>query len=114
VSVSEPDLCNDDPSRKLMRQIMGAFHEYEKQMIVVKLRGARQRTKTKHARCEGRKPYGYYPGEVEILERMKELSASGIAATDVAATLRAEGRKTRNGGAWLQPTVSKILKRENR
>lgn len=111
VSVAEPDLCHDDPSRKLMRQIMGAFHEYEKQMIVVKLRGARQRTKTKRGRCEGRKPYGHYPGETETLERMKELSASGMTATDIAATLRAEGRKTRNGGDWLQPTVSKILNR---
>jgi DNA invertase Pin-like site-specific DNA recombinase len=112
VSVAEPDLCNDDPSRKLMRQIMGAFHEYEKQMIVVKLRGARQRTKTKRGRCEGRKPYGHYPGEGEILERMKELSASGMTATEIAATLRAEGHKTRNGGDWLQPTVSKILNRD--
>ena len=113
VSVTEPDLCSDDPSRKLMRQIMGAFHEYEKQMIVVKLRGARQRTKTKRGRCEGRKPFGHYPGESEILKRMKELSASGMTATDIAATLREEGRKTRNGGDWLQPTVSKILHREN-
>jgi DNA invertase Pin-like site-specific DNA recombinase len=112
VSVTEPDLCSDDPSRKLMRQIMGAFHEYEKQMIVVKLRGARQRTKTKRGRCEGRKPYGHYAGETETLNRMKELSASGMTATLVAATLRSEGRKTRNGGEWLQPTVSKILKRE--
>ncbi|HLG97425.1 MAG TPA: recombinase family protein [Bryobacteraceae bacterium] len=111
VSVTEPDLCSDDPSRKLMRQIMGAFHEYEKQMIVVKLRGARQRSKTKRGRCEGKKPFGYYPGETETLKRMKELSASGMTATDIAATLRVEGRKTRNGGDWLQPTVSKILNR---
>ena len=33
-------------------------------------------------------------------------------ATDIAATLRVEGRKNRNGGDWLQPTVSKILNRE--
>ncbi len=111
ISVTEPDLCSDDPSRKLMRQIMGAFHEYEKQMIVVKLRGARQRSKTKRGRCEGRKPFGHYPGETETLKRMKELSASGMTATDIAATLRVEGRKTRNGGDWLQPTVSKILNR---
>lgn len=113
VSVTEPDLCNDDPSRKLMRQIMGAFHEYEKQMIVVKLRGARQRTKTKHGRCEGRKPYGYYPGEAANLNRMKELHGSGMTATEIAAILRAERRKTRNGGDWLQPTVSKILSRQS-
>jgi DNA invertase Pin-like site-specific DNA recombinase len=112
ISVAEPDLCSDDPSRKCMRQIMGAFHEYEKQMIVVKLRGARQRTKAKRGRCEGRKPYGHYPGEADTLRRMKELNASGMTATDIAATLRAEGRKTRSGGEWLQPTVSKILNRE--
>jgi hypothetical protein len=43
---------------------------------------------------------------------MKQLSASGMTATAIAATLRAEGRKTRNAGDWLQPTVSKILNRE--
>ena len=111
VSVTEPDLCSDDPSRKLMRQIMGAFHEYEKQMIVVKLRGARQRTKTRHGRCEGRKPYGFYSGETETLKRMKELAKSGMTATGIASTLREEGLKTRNGGEWLQPTISKILNR---
>jgi DNA invertase Pin-like site-specific DNA recombinase len=111
VSVAEPDLCSDDPSRKLMRQIMGAFHEYEKQMIVVKLRGARQRTKIKSGSCEGRKPYGFYPGEAETLKRIEELGASGETATAIANRLKAEGRKTRSGGEWLQPTVSKIINR---
>jgi len=111
VSVAEPDLCSDDPSRKLMRQIMGAFHEYEKQMIVVKLRGARQRKKLNEGSCEGRKPYGSYPGESETLKRIQELHASGETATAIAGQLRAEGRKTRSGRDWLQPTVSKILKR---
>jgi DNA invertase Pin-like site-specific DNA recombinase len=43
VSVTEPDLCSDDPSRKLMRQVLGAFAEYEKDVLVLKLRGAKQR-----------------------------------------------------------------------
>jgi DNA invertase Pin-like site-specific DNA recombinase len=114
VSVAEPDLCSDDPSRKLMRQIMGAFHEYEKQMIVVKLRGARQRTKLKRGSCEGRKAFGFYPGEPETLRRIEELHASGETTTVIANRLRAEGRKTRSGGEWLQPTVSKILNRIER
>ncbi len=88
VSVNEPDLCSDDPSRILVRRIMGAFHEYEKQMIVIKLRGARQRTKTKQGRCEGRKAYGHYPGEADTLDRMKQLAASGMTATEIANTLR--------------------------
>ena len=32
-----------DPSRKMMRQIAGAFHEYEKARLVAKLRAARER-----------------------------------------------------------------------
>ena len=43
ISVTEPDLCVDDPSRKLMRQIFGAFAEYDRVMIVSKLKAARQR-----------------------------------------------------------------------
>jgi len=114
ISVAEPDLCSDDPSRKLMRQVMGSFHEYEKTMIVIKLRGARQRTKLKRGNCEGRKPYGFHPGEAGTLNRIKELDAAGMRATDIARTLNLEGRNTRNGGEWLQPTVSKILNRTTR
>src|SRR5215467_13512268 len=73
ISVAEPDLLQDDPTRKLMRQIMGAIAEYEKTMIVLKLRGARQRMKAKTGRCEGRKPYGFYEGEETALERMRVL-----------------------------------------
>lgn len=111
VSVTEPDLCSDDASRKLMRQIMGAFHEYEKQMIVVKLRAARQRAKAKRGRCEGQKPFGTVTGEAEALGRMFELQKAGMKATAIAEILNAEGHKTRSGRAWLQPTISKILNR---
>ena len=30
ISVNEPDLCSDDPSRVLMRQMLGAKFQYEK------------------------------------------------------------------------------------
>src|SRR5215469_10887493 len=70
VSVMEPDLLQDDPSRKLMRQIFGAIAEYEKTMIVLKLRGARQRARARDGRCEGAKPFGSRPGEAEVLERI--------------------------------------------
>ena len=32
-SLNEPDLCSTDPHRKLMRQIMGSFAEYERSLI---------------------------------------------------------------------------------
>jgi DNA invertase Pin-like site-specific DNA recombinase len=109
VSVGEPDLLQNDPSRKLMRQIFGAISEYEKTMIVLKLRGARVRQKAKTGRCEGAKPYGELPGEVEVIERMKALRATGMVFDRIAAALNAEGIRPRRGARWHGLTVNKIL-----
>jgi DNA invertase Pin-like site-specific DNA recombinase len=110
ISVAEPDLCSDDPSRKLMRQIFGAIAEYDKTMTVIKLRGARQRMRARTGRCEGEKPYGYLDGEQRIVKRMQELRGSGMAFDAVASTLNAEGVTTRYGKLWYGATVNKILK----
>ncbi len=111
ISVMEPDLCQDDPTRKLMRQIFGAIAEYEKTMIVIKLRGARQRKKARTGRCEGRKPYGFYPGEKKVIERMRGLRNEGLGFDRVAATLNKEGFRTRKGTLWHGFTVNRILSR---
>lgn len=110
-SATEPDLCGDEPGRKLIRQFMGALFEFERKITVLKLRGARQRVKAKRGRCEGRKPFGSSIAERETLERMIALDAASMTATEIAKTLNSEGRKTRSGREWLQPTVSKILNR---
>jgi len=110
VSVAEPDLCGNDPTRKLLRQVMGGVAEYEKTMIVSKLRGARERMKAKTGRCEGRKPYGYYEGEQETVDRMKALRAEGLPYEFVAGRLNAERRQTRTAGKqWFGATVRRIL-----
>jgi len=111
VSVTEPDLCSDDPSRTLMRQMMGAFAQYEKAMIVAKLRGARQRTKAKTGRCEGRKPYGSTLVEREVIELMFKLYDEGCGYTSVHHDLNRRGIKARDGGAWTAATVMRIMKR---
>jgi DNA invertase Pin-like site-specific DNA recombinase len=109
ISVAEPDLCSDDPSRKLVRQIFGAIAEYERAMIVFKLRGARQRIRAKEGRCEGRKPFGDRPGEQAIIERAKSLQSAGMTYSGIAETLNAEKLPTRAGGQWFPATVSRIL-----
>jgi DNA invertase Pin-like site-specific DNA recombinase len=110
ISTEEPDLSSDEPTRVLLRQFMGAVAQYEKTMIVLKLRGARQRIRAKHGKCEGRKPYGHHEGEQPILERMKALRASGLSVDNVAAALNAGGVQTRSGGLWYGATVNRILK----
>jgi DNA invertase Pin-like site-specific DNA recombinase len=109
ISVAEPDLLKDDPSRKMMRHIFGAIAEYEKTMIVLKLRGARVRARAKEGRCEGRKPYGFYDGESATIERMKALRATGMGFDRIAAQLNAEGLNTRTGKRWHGLVVNRIL-----
>ena len=112
VSVAEPDLCQDDPTRKLMRQIFGAISEYEKTMIVIKLRGARQRKKARTGHCEGRKPYGHYPGEKSVVERMRALRKEGLGFDRLAVKLNEEGFRTRKGTPWHGFGVNRILSRK--
>jgi len=111
VSVMEPDLCKDDATRTLLRQMMGAIAQYEKAMIVLKLRGARQRAKAREGRCEGRKPYGFYPGEAAIVDRMKALRAEGLSFYKIAQTLNAEGVKPRSGERWHGRAIDRIIQR---
>jgi DNA invertase Pin-like site-specific DNA recombinase len=110
LSVMEPDLLQNDPTRILMRQVFGAIAQYEKAMIVAKLRGARQRMKAKTGRCEGRKPFGYYVSEDAILERMWTLKGDGLGFDRIAEALNAEGLKPRTGARWWGRTVNNILK----
>ena len=61
LTASGDDLtASDDPTRKMMRQIAGAFAEYEKARLVSKLRHARERVRHEKGKCEGRKPHGEY------------------------------------------------------
>ena len=110
-SVAEPDLCTTDPSRVLVRQMMGAFFQYEKATLVAKLKVARLRRKADKGRCEGRKGYGERPGEDKVIERAKTLRKSGLTWNKTAEQLNSEGLTTRYGGVWFGSTLLKILKR---
>lgn len=114
VSVAEPDLCSTDPTRVLLRQMMGAFAQYERTMIVLKLRGARQRARAKDpSRHEGRKPFGHRTGEAETIRRMRALRAEGLGYQAIGDKLTAEGCSPRFGKQWYASAVQKILRRSH-
>jgi len=102
-----------DPTRTLIRQIMGALAQWEKSMLVNKLRVARQRTKEKTGRCEGQKPYGEKVGEAANLLLMKEWAETGISCLNIAGMLNAAGEKSRSGNDWTPSAVRLILSRRN-
>lgn len=114
ISVYEPDLCSDDPTRVLMRQIMGAFAEYERKIIVTKLAVARQRMKKSTGRCEGKKPYGTYEGEFDVINAMFKFYNEGVGYSTqngVTRSLNEAGYRQRNGELWNANTVRRIMLR---
>lgn len=116
ISTTEPDLCSDDPSRVLIRQIFGALAQYDRAMIVLKLRGARQRMKSRTGKCEGRKSFGERPEEQHALGAILGMSEQGWKTEDMARYLNSfenrERYQTRSGKPWRSSVVRKILARE--
>ena len=109
ISVMEPDLCKDDPTRELFRTFMGGISQYDKKMIVAKLKAARQRKRLQTGRCEGRKPYGTRAGEQAAIVRIRELHASGLNYEAIARQLNADRIKTRMGRQWFPATIRRVL-----
>lgn len=109
-----------DPSRKLIRTILGAISEYDREMVTDRLEAARRAKAKAGGYAHGALPYGYrsergelVPDEHEqaALERMKALAAQGTSTRAIAEILTAEGRPTKRGGSWSSPVVSRILGR---
>lgn len=98
-----PDLMDNDPTRKLVRQVLGAIAEYEKQMIVLKLRAARERKRAKTGKCEGQKGY-----PIEFRKRLLTLTEN-LTLEQTAQTLNAEGSKTLKGHPWTAKAVGNAI-----
>ena len=120
LSTCEPDLCSNDPSRNFMRVIFTAIAQLEKELLVIKLRGARQRMRARDGKCEGRKGYGEhpkFPDEKEIVITMLALEEKGYKPDEIAQILNSDGvptRGTKHGKKpWHSSTVAKILKRHS-
>jgi len=113
ISAAEPDLCTDDPSRKLMRQIMGSIAEYDRAMIALKLNSGRARVKAATGRCGGVYPYGRHPRrpeEVERLEQILQWHKEGLNLVAITGLLEDRGIPSRLGRRWDPKTVSRILR----
>ena len=115
-NVTEDVQNENDPWKKFIIQIQNSVAELDKRLLVRKLRKARESKRAETGRCEGRKPFGYYPGEAEILKRMKQLyrkphGEKRLGFYQIATILNKEGRPTRKGTPWYGAQVSAILKR---
>lgn len=102
---------DSNPTAKLIRQILAAVAEFDRCIIVLKTRAARDRIRQQTGRCEGRKPYGTRDGEQLTLMSILQLAGEGKQSDEIAKWLNDCGSKTRYGKAWNAGTVWKIVER---
>ena len=116
-NITEDVQDENDPWKKFIVQIQNNIAELDKRLLVRKLRVAREAKKAKTGRCEGRKPYGYYPGEEETIKRIKQLNRKPhgeerMGCRAIARQLNKEGIATRSGVPWSNTQVKSILSRK--
>lgn len=104
-------LGNDEPTGKLIRQILGAVSEWEKCALVQKLRASRLRMRRSGQRCEGKKPYGHTPEEAKIVESILALRKEGKSFVAIGQELNAGGITSRSGKQWHPTQVQRVIQR---
>jgi DNA invertase Pin-like site-specific DNA recombinase len=114
VTAGGDDLTNTaDPARVMMRQVAGAFAQYEKARLVGKLKAARDRKSAEAGkRVEGQK--GFKVHKPEIYDALREIQAEQPGATlrQIADALAARGFVSRTGQVFAANQITRLLSRQ--
>ena len=111
----------DDPSRKMIRQVLGAVAEYERSMVVLRLRNGRRRKAQTGGYASGAPAFGFEARDGDLVEledeqvtvkRIWDLRASGASLRAICSILESEGHRSKRGSTSWQPmTVKRVLDR---
>lgn len=108
----------DDPSRKLIRQLIGAVNEYERAIIRLRLRNGKKAKAARGGYVGGVLPFGksnedrefvLVASEMAVIARAKALRAEGLSLPVICQRLTNEGHKPKHGGTWYPTTVARIV-----
>ena len=113
LTASGDDLtASEDPSRKMMRQIAGAFAEYETR-LVHKLRHARERKREEGGKCEGRKSHAELRPEVvaaaKRLRRASPLNGERRSLRKISEELQVAGFLNERGKPYNPRSIKAML-----
>lgn len=114
---------DNDPTRNLTRQILGAIAEYERALIVMRLRSGKLAKQVRGGYVGGKVPYGYrleddslieVTDEQEAITLMATMHADGASLRSIIADLDRRNIPPKSGKAWYPTTVRAIVSRQNR
>ena len=108
VACDSPQAFLDDgPTSILIRQILSAVSQFEKAMVVSKLRSGRLKARRLRGRCEGRKPPSVTMPTVVALA--VSLRAEGMSLQQIADALQLQGHLTQRGTPYTRSQVARFL-----
>ncbi len=128
LSVAEPDLDSTDPTRVLIRHLLGAVSQYEKGNIARRMTGGKLKKARSGGFVGGAVPYGYRSvlGELQVdgdkspvVSEIFRLHHNGESLSEIARILNLRGippplsysggGKRKLSGYWTHKTVGNIL-----
>lgn len=121
----EGDLRNDpeDPSRSLIRQVLGAVSAYERAMIVLRMKRGRMAKAAAGGFATGSPPFGWesdgegglreIPTQQAAIKDIVAMRESGSSLQKIADELNKRGEPTKRNGKWYPATVNAVLRRAN-
>lgn len=114
IAVDSPEsFLSDTPSAVLFRQVRGAVSQFEKAMLVLKLRGARIRKREKTGKCEGRKSHAErHPGAVAMARKLRRANPhthTRLSYRAIATKLAEAGHKASSGKPFSSSAIASML-----
>ena len=111
---SPSSFLDDGPTATMVRQILGAVSQFEKAMLIAKLRGARDRKRATGVKVEGRP--GYAETQPELVALAKKLhrypkNRRRRSLREVAAELARAGYLNSKGKPLAPITVKRLIER---
>lgn len=108
------DLLTEDPTRTLVRRVLGSIAEYDKQMTVQKLRVARERKRARDGKCEGRKSYSELAPELMAeIKRLRRKPKGGkrLSLAKTVSSLNDSGFTSATGKPFTVTILKNIIYR---
>jgi DNA invertase Pin-like site-specific DNA recombinase len=109
---SPQSFLDDTPTSKLIRQILGAVSEFDKAMVVAKLKGARDRKRALTGKCEGRKSHAEtHPELVALVRQLRRRRPKGgqRSLREISAELTLRGYVNERGAAFSAASINSML-----
>jgi DNA invertase Pin-like site-specific DNA recombinase len=103
---------DDTPTAVMIRQILGSVSQFEKAMLVAKLKGARDRKKAETGKCGGRKSYAERDAAmVALAKKLHRYPVNGKKRSlrEIAAELEGSGYVAAGGKQFAAAAVARMI-----